>query len=129
MSAAVQVIWWVGLVAALGLTLVAVKLLGDLLRTVGDLRTLAERTARAADGIAEAFAGPLRLEDAAAEADGLRTGAVALRDAAARVLAAVDGPAGEHRREARPEGDGIGAGELGGAGGGPGSGGGGGGGG
>lgn len=120
-EAVVQVVWWIGLVAALGLTAVALKLLSELLRTLGHLRELADRTAAAAEGIALALAGPLRLEDAAEAADGMRSGATALRRAAGRVLAAVNGerPGGRRRGVAAPEGDGMGAGELGGAAGGP----------
>lgn len=124
---AIQVVWWVGLVAALGLTAVAVKLLSELLRTLGQLRDLAERTATAADGVAAALSGPLRLDEAADAAETMRSGAVALRESAGRVWSAVDGARpGARGRVPEPEGDGIGAGELGGAAGGPGGGGGGG---
>lgn len=123
---AVQVVWWVGLIAALGLTVVAVKLLALLLRTLGQIRELADRTATAAEGIADAFAGPLRLAEATEAAEGVRAGAAALRRSAARVWRAVDGERREPERdgEEQRDGGGPGAGELGGAAGGPASGGG-----
>lgn len=123
METAVQAVWWVGLLAALGLTAVAVKLLSELLRTLGHLRDLAEWTATAAEGLAHAMAGPLGFEDAARAAEGLRSGAVALQASAARVRSAVDGPRRERpRKETEPGAAGTGAGEIGGAGGGPASG-------
>lgn len=120
METAVQVVWWIGLIAALGLTVVALKLLSGLLRTLGQLGQLADRIATAADGLADALSGPLRLAEAAEAAEGVRGGATALQDAAARVREAVGG-ARPQREEFEPEpgGDGFGAGELGGAAGGP----------
>lgn len=122
---AVVVIWGVGLLAALGLTAVVLKLLFLLLRTLGDLRELAEWTAEAADGLARVFAGPTRIGEAAEAADALRAGSAALHASAARVRNAVDGPRRRGRAalddETEIEGA-AGAGELGGAAGGPSSG-------
>ena len=120
METAVQVVWWVGLIAALGLTVVALKLLSGLLRTLGQLGQLADRIATAADGLAGALSGPLRLAEAAEAAEGVRGGATALQGAAARVREAVGGSRPQRDEFApQPEGDGVGAGELGGAAGGP----------
>lgn len=127
METGVQVVWWIGLIAAVGLTVVALKLLSELLRTLGHLRELADRTATAAGGLADALAGPLRLTEAAEAAEGVRVGASALQEAAGRVRTAVGGKRPEREDfEPEPGGDGIGAGELGGAAGGPATGGGGG---
>ncbi|MBW3554611.1 MAG: hypothetical protein KY466_13940 [Gemmatimonadetes bacterium] len=120
METAVQVVWWIGLVAALGLTVVALKLLSGLLRTLGQLRALADRIATAADGLAGALSGPLRLAEAAEAADGMWGGATALQEAAGRVRSAVGGKRPRREEfEPKPQGDGFGAGELGGAAGGP----------
>lgn len=120
METAVQVVWWVGLIAALGLTVVALKLLSGLLRTLGQLGELADRIATASDGLAGALSGPLRLAEAAEAAEDVRSGAAALQGAAGRVREAVGGRRPEREEfEPQPEGDGFGAGELGGAAGGP----------
>lgn len=119
-AAAVQAVWWIGLVVALGLTAVALKLLFQLLATLRGLVELAQRIAAAAEGIATALSGPLHLERAAEAAEGLRSGAVRLREAATGVWDAVDGERpGRRARSMGSEGGAMGAGQLGGAAGGP----------
>lgn len=121
----VEVVWWVGLLGALGLTAVAVKLLSELLRTLDHLRELTEWIATAADGLANALSEPLRLVEAAEAAEGVRLGATAVQQSAERMRVAVGGERKrEEQRNAEPAGGGEGAGELGGAAGGPGTGGG-----
>lgn len=119
---AVLVLWGIGLLAALGLTGVVLKLLFLLLRTLKDLRELAEWTAEAAHGLARVFTGAVGIEEAAQAAEGLRTGSAALQASAGRVRNAVNGPrrdgAKDRQNETQIEGA-AGAGELGGAAGGP----------
>lgn len=118
---AVQVVWWIGILLALGLTVVALKLLSELLRTLGHLRELAERTATAAEGLAEAMSGPLRFADAADAAEAVRSSVATVRASAGQVRSAVGEHGPQRREEREPEaGGGMGAGELGGAAGGPG---------
>lgn len=122
---AIRVVWALGLVAAVGLTAVVLKLLFLLLRTLDQLRELAEWTAEAASGLAGVYRSPLRIDEATDATEGLRSAATALQTAAAGVHAAVDGPPsrGEERGEERDEEREVegtsGAGELGGAAGGP----------
>lgn len=52
METAIQIFWWIGLVVALGLTLVVLKQVVLLLRTLAAIDRLAEYTREAASGIA-----------------------------------------------------------------------------
>lgn len=119
---AILVLWALGLVAALGLTAVVLKLLALLLRTLGQIRELAERTAEAAEGMAGVFSAPLGIGDAAEAADRLLAGSQALHASTSRVRNAVGGPR-QHTPADRDDDSEIqgtsGAGELGGAAGGP----------
>lgn len=126
LGTAVEVVWWIGLLGALGLTAVAVKLLSELLRTLGHLRELSEWIATAAEGLAGALSGPLRLAEAAEAADGLLQGATAVQESTERVRLAVGGEREDRIGAGTDMSGGEGAGEIGGAAGGPGSGGGGG---
>lgn len=121
-EAAVRLVWALGLVVAVGLTAVVLKLLFVLLRTLDQMRELAEWTAEAASGLAAVYRSPLRIDEATEATEGLRSAATALHAAAAGVHAAVDGPphrGGEERDDERGVEGSSGAGELGGAAGGP----------
>jgi hypothetical protein len=122
METTILVLWAVGLVAALGLTAVVVKLLALVLRTLSDLKELAERTAVAADGLAATMSGSLGLEVAAGAAGEVRDSAAALAAAAAATRAAVGAPPPAHEEGLDGPSDGPsggGAGELAGTAGGP----------
>jgi hypothetical protein len=51
MDVGIQIVWWIGLVGALLLTLVILKEAATLLGTLRDILVLAEATRQAADGI------------------------------------------------------------------------------
>lgn len=101
-ATAVQVVWWIGLVVALGLTFVVVKQLVDLLRTLGHLRALAERAAAAAEGLADAVRRPSGLDAAAEAADGVQAGAAALEAAAEAVRETMTGASRKVRKRRGP---------------------------
>jgi hypothetical protein len=94
METAIQVLWWIGIVAALGLTAVVLKLVFLVLRTLKDIGVLAEHTATAAEGMAATTASPGPLPDAVEAAESLRRGAERLGEVAGRIRKAV-GPAGQ----------------------------------
>jgi len=52
MTAAIQIVWWIGLVGALGATLVILKEVTLVLRALRDIHRLAVITRRAARGVA-----------------------------------------------------------------------------
>ena len=52
MTVAIQVVWWIGLVGALGATLVILKEVALVLRALRDIHRLAIITRRAARGVA-----------------------------------------------------------------------------
>ena len=118
-ATAVQVVWWIGLVVALGLTFVAVKQLVGLLRTLGHLRALAERAAVAAQALADAVPRPQELDAVGEAADTVHAGAGALEAAAEAVRDAVTGGPTRKRRKRRGawghRTDGPALGEIGGA--------------
>lgn len=53
METSLQIVWWIGLVGALILTLAILKQVSLVLRTLRDLHRLAEDTRHAAHGLAE----------------------------------------------------------------------------
>lgn len=78
METGVQLVWWIGLVLALGLTAVLLKLVFLVLRTLRDIQELAGWIARAAEGLAAAMARPRNHEEAAENAERLRLEAARL---------------------------------------------------
>jgi hypothetical protein len=122
METTILVLWAIGLVAAFGLTAVVLKLLALVLRTLTDLKELAERTATAADGLAATLSDSLGLEIAAGAAAQVDESAAALADAAAAARSAVGAPPPSDDGDLDGPTDGPsagGAGELAGAAGGP----------
>lgn len=71
MNRAVLIAWWIGLIGALIATLVILKEVSLVLRTLRDINNLAETTRDAARGIAENVATVSRLADAAEPLDQL----------------------------------------------------------
>lgn len=53
MDVAVQIVWWMGLVVALILTLAILKAVALVLRALSDILRLAKLTNRAAEGVAD----------------------------------------------------------------------------
>lgn len=53
MNTAIQVLWWIGLIVALGFTAVILKQVSLLVGTLRDIDVLAEHTRIAAEGAAE----------------------------------------------------------------------------
>jgi hypothetical protein len=82
METAIQVVWWIGLVGALGLTLVILKEAALVIGTVRDIATLAELIRDAARGMAGNVAAVSRLKQAGDPAFALRDAAHALARAA-----------------------------------------------
>jgi hypothetical protein len=72
METAIQVVWSIGLIGALALTLVILKQVALLLRVLRDIHQLAELTREAARGIASNVGTASRLVAATERAYGLR---------------------------------------------------------
>jgi hypothetical protein len=78
MTAPIAIIWWIGLIGALGATLTIVKEVALVLRTLGEIHRLAELTRGAARGI-RANVEPLpRLAELSEPVRTLREAALAL---------------------------------------------------
>jgi uncharacterized membrane protein YcjF (UPF0283 family) len=95
METAIQVVWWIGLVVALVLTLVILKEVSLVVGTLRDIARLAELTREAARGMAGHLASASRLKGAADPAFALRDDARALARSAGsieRKLAALATP-------------------------------------
>lgn len=85
METAIVVIWWIGLIVALVLTLVVLKLVALLLRVLGDIHRLAEHTREAARGIVAAADVEPGLVTLTERAQGLRDAVHSLAQAAAAI--------------------------------------------
>jgi len=95
MQVAIQVVWWIGLIGALILTLVILKEVALLLRVLKDIHELAKLTHEAAQGIATNVAVISRMEGLAEPARGVREATAALATTAASLeqqLAALVAP-------------------------------------
>lgn len=101
MEVAIQVVWWIGLVGALVLTLVVLKQVALLLRVLRDIHRLAELTREAARGVAANLGAVSGME-------GVPERALALRDsvhALARAAGAMERKLGALAGEPSPAGD------------------------
>lgn len=85
METAIQVVWWIGLIGALVLTLIVLKQVAVLLRVLRDIQQLAELTREAARGLAGNAAASARLAHASGRASGFRDSVHALARAAGDV--------------------------------------------
>lgn len=85
METAILILWTIGLLAALGLTLVVLKLVALVLRTLAGIRSLAEDTAATAARMHRILDAPDRLEDAATAAAAVRRGSARLAESARSV--------------------------------------------
>lgn len=82
---AIQVIWWIGLIGALVATLVVLKEVTLVLRTLRDIHGLARHTLKAARGVAENVAAGRKLDQLQEPADALRASAHSIAGAAASI--------------------------------------------
>lgn len=82
MEAAIQVVWWIGLLGALILTLVILKEVALVVRTLRGIHELAGRTAEAARGVARHVSVGSGLADVSEAAPALRNAAHSLAQAA-----------------------------------------------
>lgn len=94
METAIQMVWWIGLIGALALTLVILKLVALLLRVLRDIHQLAELTRTAAWGMAGNLEAVSALPEARGRAFELRDSVHALARAAASIERKLDGGAG-----------------------------------
>lgn len=93
----IRIVWWVGLLGALVLTLVILKQVSLVLEALDNILRLAERTRTAANGIASNVRPITALPGLIEPVERLRQGADTLADGALaleRTLATAAGPAG-----------------------------------
>jgi hypothetical protein len=95
METAIQVVWWIGLIGALVLTLVILKEVMLVLRVLRDIHQLAELTRTAARGVAGNVGEAPKLVEARDQAFRMRDSVHALARAAALIELKLGGLAGE----------------------------------
>lgn len=100
MEAAIELIRWSGLILALLLTLVVLKEVAAVLRTLSDIRALAGRIRDAAVGMAENVRGADRLRGTEEPLARLRGAGADLASASRDVAARVENAADDADREA-----------------------------
>jgi hypothetical protein len=85
MQVAIQVVWWIGLLVVLAMTVVVLKRVFGLLNVLSSILTLAEYTQAAAEGIARNVGAAERLSTLGAPASQLPESARRLAEAAAEM--------------------------------------------
>lgn len=89
MTLAVQIVWWIGLIGALGATLAILKLVALVLRSSRDVLACARIARQAARGIGAHLEPVAALDRLAAPADDVRRGATDLARAVDRLHGAL----------------------------------------